>query len=43
MKSTDKAIDFIKDLKDPFCYCQPRLCAAWQRHVFGERSMYLIR
>jgi len=41
MKSTGEAIYFIKDLKDPFCHCEARLCGPWQ--VYGERSMYLSR
>ena len=32
MKTTDEAIYFIQDLKDPFF-----------RQVYGERSMYLSR
>jgi len=43
MKSTGEAIYFIKDLKDPFCHCEARLCGPWQRQVYGERSMYLSR
>jgi len=39
MKSTGEAIYLIKDLKDPFCHCEARLCGPWQ--VYGERSMYL--
>ena len=43
MKSTGEAIYFIKDLKDPFCHCEARLCGPWQKQVYGERSMYLSR
>ena len=43
MKSTSEAIYFIKDLKDPFCHCEARLCGPWQKQVYGERSMYLSR
>jgi hypothetical protein len=33
----------IKDLKDPFRRYEARLCGAWQRQVYGERSVYLRR
>jgi len=43
MKSTGEAIYFIKDLKNPFCHFESRLCGPCQRQVYGERSMYLSR
>jgi hypothetical protein len=43
MKSKGEVIYSIKDLKDPFCRCEARLCGARQRQVYGERSMYLSR
>jgi hypothetical protein len=42
MKSTSET-STIKDLKDPFYHCEPRLCRGWQREVYAERSMYLSR
>jgi carbamoyl-phosphate synthase large subunit len=41
MKSTGAAIYFIKDLKDPFCHCEARLCGPWQRQVYGESCAYM--
>ena len=51
MKSTGKAIYFIKELKEEpaphfdagFCQGEPRLCGAWQRQVYEEHAIFLIK